>query len=139
MDTTETNQATEQAERTFTQAELDSIIKSRLADEKKKYADYDALKEKAGQAESLQSELNQLKTTNSINQMRSAVSKETGVPVELLVGDDEESCKAYAEKIIEFARPKRYPGTKTNHNSSTTSQSDAAMREFARQIFGKGD
>ncbi|MCD7856914.1 MAG: hypothetical protein LUG55_03790 [Clostridiales bacterium] len=138
MENTETNQAPEQAERTFTQAELDAIIKSRLADEKKKYADYDALKEKAGQTESLQAELNQLKTTNSINQMRSAVSKETGVPVELLVGDDEESCKAYAEKIIEFARPKRYPGTKANH-SSATSQSDAAMREFARQIFGKGD
>lgn len=35
------------AQRTFTQAELDSIIKERLQKERHKYADYDTLKEKA--------------------------------------------------------------------------------------------
>ena len=35
-------------EKTFTQAEMDSIIEGRLAREREKYADYDSLKEKAG-------------------------------------------------------------------------------------------
>ena len=41
-----TNQETDttqvQAERTFTQAELDSIVKSRLYEEKKKLGDYES-------------------------------------------------------------------------------------------------
>ncbi len=37
----------EQQEKTFTQAELDSIVKDRLAREKGKYADYEELKAKA--------------------------------------------------------------------------------------------
>lgn len=34
-------------DKTFTQAEMDSIIEGRLARERQKYADYDDLKEKA--------------------------------------------------------------------------------------------
>ena len=43
----EVEQATEQAEKTFTQSELDQIIGERLKREREKYPDYDALKEKA--------------------------------------------------------------------------------------------
>ena len=35
-------------DKTFTQAEVDSIIEGRLAREHEKYADYDSLKDKAG-------------------------------------------------------------------------------------------
>ena len=42
----EVEQATEQAEKTFTQSELDQIIGERLKREREKYPDYDALKEK---------------------------------------------------------------------------------------------
>ncbi len=49
MSDTDNNQNNQQnTNRTFTQDELNAIVQTRLADERKKYADYDSLKEKAG-------------------------------------------------------------------------------------------
>ena len=146
------------AEKTFTQAELDAIIGDRLAREKAKYTDYDSLKEKAEQfdklqeegktelqkandkAASLQKELDQLKSANNVRKAREKVSQEMSVPVELLTGEDEETCKKQAEAILKFAKPKSYPGTKGNSRKQAGSTStDDGMREFAHQIFGKGE
>ncbi|MBQ3979969.1 MAG: phage capsid protein, partial [Lachnospiraceae bacterium] len=44
----DTQQTAAEPERTFTQSEMDAIIRDRLKREREKYADYDALKEKAG-------------------------------------------------------------------------------------------
>ena len=150
--------STEESGKTFTQAEMDSIIEGRLAREKQKYADYENLKEKAGkydelqeaqkselqkateQTEALKKELDQLKNANKLKDIREKVAKETNVPVELLTGNDEESCKEQASAILKFAKPKNYPGTKQNGRQTTAqTESDAAMREFARQLFGKGE
>ncbi len=143
-----------QEDRTFSQDEVNSIVKSRLAEEKKKYADYEALKEKAGKydaqqeegkselqkaldkADKLQKQLDDMNRQSTARQTRDKVSKETGVPADLLTGEDEESCKAQAEAILKFARPGSYPGTKPNtRNTGNSSQADDAMRAFARQIF----
>lgn len=149
-------------EKTFTQAEMDAIIEGRLAREKQKYADYEGLKEKADKYDeiqeqsktelqkanektaALQKELNQLKTADTVRQVREKVAKETNVPMDLLTGNDEESCKKQADAILKFAKPKSYPGTKENSkkmaDSNTNSNNkDAAMREFAHQLFGKGE
>lgn len=145
-------------EKTFTQAEMDSIIEGRLAREHEKYADYDSLKEKAGKydemqeqskselqkanekANALQKELDQMKKDDTARQVKEKVAKDTGVPVELLTGDNEEACKKQAEAILKFAKPKSYPGTKGNKKQVTEhNERDDAMREFAHQIFGKGE
>lgn len=42
------------AEKTFTQAELDSIVEGRIKREKEKYADYESLKEKAGKYDEIE-------------------------------------------------------------------------------------
>lgn len=145
-------------DKTFTQAEMDSIIEGRLARERQKYADYDDLKEKAGkydeyQAQSkkelqkekeksnaLQAKLDKLEKEGTVRQVREKVSKDTNVPVELLTGEDEDTCKKQAEAILKFAKPKNYPGTRGNKEKVTEHhESDDAMREFAHQIFGKGD
>lgn len=144
--------------KTFTQAEMNAIIETRLAREKEKYADYESLKEKAGKFDSLeeankseiqkanekaaalQKELDSLKTASKIKDIKTKVSSDTGVPVELLSGSDEETCKKQAEAILKFAKPKSYPGTKTNTSQkSQASPEDNAMREFARQIFNRGE
>ena len=141
-------------EKTFTQAEMDSIIEGCLAREHEKYADYDSLKEKAGKydemqeqskkanekANALQEQLDQLKKDGTVRQAREKVAKDTSVPVELLTGEDEETCKKQAEAILKFAKPKSYPGTKGNKGKATEyHEKDDAMREFAHQIFGKGE
>ena len=141
-------------EKTFTQAEMDSIIEGRLAREHEKYADYDSLKEKAGKydemqeqskkanekANALQEQLDQLKKDGTVRQAREKVAKDTSVPVELLTGEDEETCKKQAEAILKFAKPKSYPGTKGNKGKATKyHQKGNSMRQLAHQIFGKAE
>lgn len=122
--------AAPQAERTFTQAEMNAIISDRVARERNKYADYDALKSKAEQfdaaqeagktelqkanekAAALQQQLDQLIRANTLRELRAKVSTETGVPAELLNGDTEEICKAQAAAILKFANPSGYPVVK---------------------------
>mgnify|MGYP004672951769 CR=1 FL=1 len=147
-------------DKTFTQAEMDSIIEGRLAREREKYADYDSLKDKAGKydemqakgktdlekekekSSSLEAELNKLKKADTVRQAREKVAKDTNVPAELLTGEDEDSCKKQAEAILKFAKPKSYPGTKRNAKPAANAEyheTDEAMREFAHKIFGKGE
>lgn len=57
----------------------------------------------------LQAELDNLKAANSLRDMRANVSRETGVPAELLTGETEDACKAQAKSILEFAKPSGYP------------------------------
>ena len=155
---TENSGHTEESGKTFTQAEMNAIIEGRLAREREKYSDYDSLKEKAGKfdeiqeankteiqkanekAEALAKELESLKASNTIKAAREKVAKETEVPVELLTGNDEESCKAQAEAILKFAKPKSYPSTKTtSKQTQAPSAADAAMRQLAHQLFNKGE
>ena len=145
-------------DKTFTQAEMDSIIEGRLARERQKYADYEDLREKANKydeyqeqsktelqkekerSDALQAELSTLKKESTVRQVREKVAKDTSVPMDLLTGEDEETCKKQAEAILKFAKPKSYPGTKRNRGNITEHyEHDDAMREFAHQIFGKGE
>lgn len=127
---TTTTAAGQQEERTFTQAEMNAILQDRLARERSKYADYDALKTKAEQfdaaqeagkselqkanekAASLQAQVESLTKANTIREVRGKVSEETGVPANLLSGETEEACKAQADAILKFANKDGYPTVK---------------------------
>ena len=70
------------------QEDLDRIIENRLVRERKKFADYDQLKEQAGKLDRLQAELDEaeakvseFKERDRIEQWKHDVAKETGVPV----------------------------------------------------------
>ena len=160
MGNTDPNQVNtaQQEEHTFTQEELNAIVADRLARERSKYGDYEELKQKAAaydeaeeanktelqkqteRAEKLQAQYDALVKTNSVREAREKVARETGVPVELLTSSDEESCKKQAEAILNFAKPKSYPGPKrTERQAQNESATDSAMRELAHQLFGKGE
>lgn len=120
----------ETKERTFTQEELNAIVGKRVAEERGKYSDYEALKEKATQldqlqesqktelqkaverADKLQQQMDKMIAADKVRRVRDKVSAETGVPAGLLSGDDEETCLAQAKGIIEFAKPSGYPKIK---------------------------
>lgn len=146
--------AAPQAERTFTQSEMNAIIQDRLTRERSKYADYDALKAKADQfdaaaeasksdlqkaterADALQKQVDALTKANSIRELRGRVSAETGVPAELLNGETEEACKAQAQAILKFAKPSGYPtvkdgGDPAKKTTGSTSEQFAAWFEQA--------
>jgi predicted RNase H-like nuclease (RuvC/YqgF family) len=112
-ETTETQDP--KAEKTFTQAELDRIVQERVKEMneyKAKAAKYDEMEEankselqKAqDKAAKLEKELNELKHGNEIRDIRSKVSGEKGVPVDLLTGETEEACIQQAEAILKFAQ-----------------------------------
>jgi len=114
-------------ERTFTQAELDTVISERLNRERAKYADYETLKDKAAKFDAAEEasktelqkaqderqrykdELDRIKNENKIRDIRGKVSQETGVPENLLSGDTEEICKEQAKAILAFANQGSYP------------------------------
>ena len=112
-----------QENRTFTQEELDEIVKARIAKERAKYTDYDDLKAKASKfdeieeanktelekatekAAALQKQIDEMTKAEEIRAVRDKVSKETGVPAHLLTADTEDECTAQAKGILSFARP----------------------------------
>ena len=117
----EVTKTPENGEKTFTQEEVNGIVAERLARDRKNYADYESLKEKAAKfdeleeknksdlqketerAEALQKELDAMKKAESIRSVRETVAKENNVPADLLTGETEEECKAQAEKLIAFS------------------------------------
>lgn len=151
------NQQTQQSE-TFSQEQVDAIVKDRLAREREKYKDCNDLKNKAAEydkqqeanktelqktqerADALEKELSGLKEQNKIHEIRENVSKETGVPVELLTGSDEATCREQAEGINKYAGIKKYPGVKETSRSSAkninTNSSNEDFRALAKQVFG---
>lgn len=112
---------------TFTQEQLDRIVKERVYRETSKYADYEDLKAKAAKydeleeagkselekmtnkASELEQELNELKKQDQARSLRDKVAKETGVPAHLLTADTEDGCKDQAKAILEFSKGGSYP------------------------------
>lgn len=143
-----------EGEKTFTQSEVDAIVQARVDKLQKKYGDYASLKDKAAKydeitesgktdlqkandrADALQKQLDEINKANSLKEVREKVAKETKVPVHLLTGEDEESCKAQAKAILEYAKPNSYPGTKKNEGSGHGGSDNAEYRELARAMFG---
>lgn len=86
-------------------------------------ASADELQKAQDRAAALENELNGLKLSNQLRDMRAAVAKEKGVPVELLNGDSEDACKAQADGILAFAKPNGYPNL---HDGGEVSSVSAA-------------
>lgn len=126
----ETNSNEVEAQKTFTQEEVDAIINGRFGRMMEKYKDYDALKAKADKfdeieeasktelqkatekAKALQDELDAFKKAESLRTMREKVAHDTGIPVNLLTAESEDACKEQAKQILEFSRPSGYPQVK---------------------------
>lgn len=143
---TEVIQGTEQTERTFTQAELNAIVQERVGETKAKYGDYEELKAKASKydeqveaskselqkaterADSLQAELNALKSANEVRALREKVAKDKNIPANLLTGETEEDCIAQADAILSFAMPNAYPAVKDGGEVRKTMKKDTASQ-----------
>lgn len=94
--------------------------------------------EKAKRAED---ELAELKAKAELAETRAKVAKDTGVPAELISGDDEESMRAFAEAVAKWGKPSSAPRTRKPGSFSADAGDgrDAAKRELARQLFGSGE
>ena len=108
----------------FTESEVNAKIEAAIKARFAKFEDYDAVKEKAGKADELQStldeltktkeelekQLNEFKTSKAKADLIASVAKKTGRSIEeisLLNGDDEETLTAAAEAIWKKYEPSK--------------------------------
>lgn len=124
QEVTTQNAEVEQTEtKTFTQDDVNRIVAKRV----EKYSDYAELKEKAAKydeqveanktdlqkaterANSLQAELDAIKSAEQIRTMREEVASSTGVPASLLTGTNQADCEAQAQALLTWAKPNGYP------------------------------
>lgn len=138
-------------ERTFTQAEVNAIVEGRLKKESAKYSDYEAMKEKASKfdemeeakkselqkanekAEALQKQIDAMTKANDVRAIRDKVARDTGVPAELLHGENEEDCMEQAYNIMAFKNNNNasYPTVKDGGESMPPTQKQSPEQKFA--------
>ena len=88
-------------------------------------------------ADTLQTELASLKAANAIRDMRQAVSKDTGVPAELITADTEEAARSQADAIL------KWHGTQPNYpvgnegGENTIPPAGSTRDQFATWLQGE--
>ena len=151
-----------------TQDELDKIIEGRLSRQKEsfesKLADYDQLKKRNSELESestaLKSTMEDLKSKNSEHDqtvadlnakiagyetasMRTKIALENGLPIDLadrLVGEDEETIKADAERLSAFVKPKDFvPPLKNPEINTKNDEKDGAYKSLIENLNLEGE
>lgn len=153
--------ATEGAEqkqepKTFTQVEVDALIKDRaerLA--KQQYPDYEELKTKAAGAKTLEERLGSLEqelSTTKAAALRTGIAAKFGISTEskdgepsdadlFLTGTDESTLTAQAQRLAARQADSKKQGNVAPKEGTTTSGKDetAPIREFAKELFARAD
>ncbi len=139
-------QQEQQQEKTYTQAEVDQLIKAR-ADRiaKQQYGDYDELKERAEGAKTLEERLADVESRYKkaeAARMRSDIAAKHGISPEdrdlFLTGTDEEALNAQAERLAarDADRKKQGNTAPKEGTTSTTGNTDQEARNYAKNLFG---
>jgi hypothetical protein len=143
-----TPEGDEGKEQTFTQADVDRIVADRLKRErettKTKYADYDALKEKAGEAATAEQRIATLEReveTSKREALKRRVQAAHGIADEdadlFLTGTDEETLTAQAKRLAERTSEQKKNGNHVpREGNNPSSDGGGDDRAFVRQLFG---
>jgi hypothetical protein len=137
----------------FTQADVERIVKERLAQQaKNKFGDYDDLKSKAGNAQTLEQRVAEMEAeaaTAKAEALRSRVAAEFGISTKkgpkgepsdadlFLTGADESTLTAQRLAGREEDRKKQGNFAPKEGTSTSTGKDDEDLRGFARKLFNK--
>ena len=129
---------------TFTQADVDRIVRERVQRERAKYADYDALKAKAEGAKTVEDRLAEMEKRTAAAEasaLRSDVAARHGISAEdrdlLLTGTDAETLEAQAKRIAEASERKKKANIVPREGSNPKASGGDEEREFVRKLFGR--
>ncbi|WP_242089242.1 hypothetical protein [Curtobacterium sp. DN_7.5] len=132
--------------KTFTQAELDQIVRDRVGREKAKYADYDDLKSKAEGAKSVEDKLSDLEgkyAAAEARALRSDIAAKHGISAEdrdlFLTGTDEETLTNQAKRLAEREADRKKQGPHAPREGRHTIPKVDDERAAVRTLFGSGD
>lgn len=134
-------------EATLTQADVDRIVKDRIARVEAKYADYPDLKAKAEGAKTVEQKLAELETKHAeaeARALRSNIATKHGISAEdrdlFLTGSDEASLEAQAKRLAERDADQKKGGNRAPREgrsvTTTISPKDAAKREWLQSLSG---
>lgn len=138
----------EQEAKTFTQDEVNTLIKDRLAQQaKNKFGDYDDLKAKADGAKTIEQKLADLEAKNAAAEaraLRSDIAAKHGISAEdrdlFLTGSDAESLEAQAKRLAERNTDQKKNGLRARKEgqtvTTTISPKDKAKRDWLASLRG---
>lgn len=145
-------------EQTFTQADVDRIIKDRLTQQaKNQFGDYADLKAKADGAKTLEERLESLETeltTTKAGALRASIAAEYGISTKkgakgepsdadlFLTGTDESTLTAQAIRLAGREADRKKQGNvapKEGESTSNLGKSEQDLREFTQNLFGNAD
>lgn len=81
------------------------------------------------QISALQADIEQRDLAEAIRTMRDKVAGDAGIPASLLTGTTEDECKAQAQGILDFVKPRQYP------NVRDAGETHVDMQQTTRQQF----
>lgn len=125
----------------FTQEDVNRIVAERLKRASAHTADPSDLQTQAAkigelqaQLEALTAELEARRQADQVQEWKSGVAAQYGVPADLLRGDSLEALTAHAMQLAEYLKPKTDPISLGNEPASVTIPDDPRA-QFARQIY----
>ena len=139
-----TEDATEGKEQSFTQADVDRIVKDRIARVEAKYADYNDLKKAADGAKTVEQKLADLEAKHAeaeARALRSDIATKHGISAEdrdlFLTGSDEATLTAQAKRLAERIADQKKNGNRAPKEGGTTTTDDGKkdLRTFAKNLF----
>lgn len=138
-------EASEKQPETFTQSDIDRIVRERVKREREKFADYDDLKAKAGEAQTAEERIAKLEKEIKASQheaLKRRVQAAHGISNEdadlFLTGGDEDALTAQAQRLTAREAERKQQG---NHvpregNNPAPGAGDSEESQLARALFG---
>ena len=142
---TESGKQSEKSETTFTQADVDRIVKERVQRERTKYADYDDLKKAADGKKTAEDRIAELEKNISdanAKALRADIANQHGISAEdrdlFLTGTDADTLTSQAKRLAERDAERKKQGNHVGREGHSTSSRPDDKRAFARELFGTG-
>lgn len=147
----------QQQGQSFTADDVARIVRERLQQQaKNKFGDYDELKAKAGQAQTLEERLGTVEselTATKASALRTRIAAEFGISTKkgpkgepsdadlFLTGTDESTLTAQAQRLAgrEADRKKQGNVAPKEGDTKNSGKDDSQLRDFAKQLFGNAD
>lgn len=133
----------QEQESTFTQADVDRIVRERVKREREKFADYDDLKAKAGEkatAEERLADIEKRYAEAEARALRADIASKHGITAEdrdlFLTGDDEETLTAQAKRLAERESERKKRNNHVPNEGSNPRPAEDERRQLANSLFG---
>ena len=145
--TTETTEPQAKADeevkdQSFTQADVDRIVRERVKRERDKFADYDDLKKKADGAKTLEDRVAEIEANarkSDERALRAEIANEKGLTpsqARRLVGSTREELEADADELLKDIGAVKRKNNTVPREGDNPQAGTSSVRDFARGLFG---